>query len=140
MTQVFFYHGASDKVAAASALISGAWAKGKPMVVYAPDKPVADSIDRLLWTRDPLSFVPHCRANAPVAAETPILITDHLENPPQTDRLMNLSRDIPAAYERFHSLIEVVGQEEDERQAARERVRFYKEQGCEVRYFDLNDR
>ncbi|MCA1938158.1 MAG: DNA polymerase III subunit chi [Dechloromonas sp.] len=140
MTQVFFYHGASDKIAAACALIGGAWAKRKPMLVYAPDKPVADSVDRLLWTRDQLSFVPHCRADAPYADETPILIADKLDKVAQTERLMNLSREIPAAYQRFQSLIEVVGQDEDERQAARERVRLYKEQGCEVRYFDLNDR
>lgn len=140
MTQVFFYHGASDKIAAACALISGAWAKRKAMLVYAPDQPVADSIDRLLWTRDQLSFIPHCRADSPLAAETPILIADRLEQVAQTERLMNLSSEIPAAYQRFQSLIEVVGQEEEERQAARERVRFYKEQGCEVRYFDLNDR
>jgi len=140
LTQVFFYHGASDKIAAACALISGAWAKRKAMLVYAPDQPVADSIDRLLWTRDQLSFIPHCRADSPLAAETPILIADRLEQVAQTERLMNLSSEIPAAYQRFQSLIEVVGQEEEERQAARERVRFYKEQGCEVRYFDLNDR
>ncbi|WP_028994657.1 DNA polymerase III subunit chi [Azonexus hydrophilus] len=140
MTQVFFYHGASDKIAAACALIGGAWAKRKPMLVYAPDQAVADSVDRLLWTRDQLSFVPHCRADAPHADETTILIAVKLDKIAQTERLMNLSRDIPAAYQRFQSLIEVVGQDEDERLAARERVRLYKEQGCEVRYFDLNDR
>jgi DNA polymerase III subunit chi len=140
LTQVFFYHGASDKIAAACALISGAWAKRKAMLVYAPDQPVADSVDRLLWTRDQLSFIPHCRADSPLAAETPILIADRLEQVAQTERLMNLSNEIPNAYQRFQSLIEVVGQEEEERQAARERVRFYKEQGCDVRYFDLNDR
>ena len=68
MTQVFFYHGASDRIAAACALIGGAWAKRKPLLVYAPDKPVAESIDRLLWTRDQLSFIPHCRADSPLAA------------------------------------------------------------------------
>ena len=140
MTQVFFYHGASDKIAAACALISGAWAKRKAMLVYAPDQPVADSVDRLLWTRDQLSFIPHCRADSPLAAETTILIADKLDKVAQTERLMNLSSEIPAAYQRFQSLIEVVGQEDEERQAARERVRFYKEQGCDVRYFDLNDR
>jgi DNA polymerase III subunit chi len=140
LTQVFFYHGASDKIAAACALISGAWAKRKAMLVYAPDQPVADSVDRLLWTRDQLSFIPHCRADSPLAAETPILIADRLEQVAQTERLMNLSNEIPNAYQRFQSLIEVVGQQDEERQAARERVRFYKEQGCDVRYFDLNDR
>jgi len=140
LTKVFFYHGASDKIAAACALISGAWTKRRPILVYAPDPAVADGIDRLLWTRDQLSFVPHCRADSPLATETPILIADRLDRIAQDERLMNLSNEIPRAYERFQSLIEVVGQDEDERQAARERVRQYKMQGCEVSYFDLKDR
>jgi len=140
LTKVFFYHGASDKIAAACALIAGAWAKRKPILVYAPDRAVADGVDRLLWTRDQLSFVPHCRADSPLAAETPILIADRLDGIAQDERLMNLSNEVPRAYERLQSLIEVVGQEESERLAARERVRYYKEQGCEVSYFDLKDR
>ena len=140
MTQVFFYHGASDRIAAACALIGGAWAKCKPLLVYAPDKPVAESIDRLLWTRDQLSFIPHCRADSPLAAETPILIAERLAADAGGERLMNLGNAIPQGFERFASLIEVVGQADDERQAARERVHQYKSLGCEVRYFDLSDR
>ena len=140
MTQVFFYHGAADKIAAACALLSGAYAKKKPMLVYAREKEVASSLDRMLWTHAALSFVPHCRADSPLAAETPILITDTLESIAQDERLMNLSREIPPGFSRFQSLIEVVGQDEDYRTAARDRVKLYKERGCDVRYFDLSDR
>lgn len=140
MTQVFFYHGAADKVAAACALLSGAYAKKKPVLVYALEKEVASGVDRMLWTNSALSFVPHCRADSPLAAETPILITDTLETVPQEERLMNLSREIPPGFSRFQSLIEVVGQEESDRSAARDRVKFYKDSGHEVRYFDLGDR
>lgn len=140
MTQVFFYHGASDKIAAACALLSGAYAKKKPMLVYALDDEVASGIDRMLWTHAALSFVPHCRADSPLAAETPILIADKLDSLPQDERLMNLSREIPPGFSRFQSLIEVVGQDEADRTAARERVKFYKDRGYEVRYFDLADR
>ncbi|AXS79378.1 DNA polymerase III subunit chi [Dechloromonas sp. HYN0024] len=140
MTQVFFYHGAADKIAAACALLSGAYAKKKPMLVYALDNAVASGVDRTLWTHSALSFVPHCRADSPLAAETPILITDNLESIPQDERLMNLSQEIPPGFSRFESLIEVVGQEENDRAAARDRVKFYKDRGYEVRYFDLSDR
>jgi len=140
LTEVFFYHGASDKIAAACALLSGAYAKKKPMLVYALEPEVANGIDRMLWTNAALSFVPHCRADSPLAAETPILITDTLETIPQDERLMNLSQEIPPGFSRFHSLIEVVGQDENDRLAARDRVKFYKDRGYEVRYFDLNDR
>lgn len=140
MTQVFFYHGAADKIAAACALLSGAYAKKKPVLVYALENAIASSIDRMLWTHSALSFVPHCRADSPLAAETPILITDKLETLPQDERLMNLSQEIPPGFSRFESLIEVVGREEDDRAAARDRVKFYKDRGYEVRYFDLSDR
>lgn len=140
MTQVFFYHGASDRVAAACALLSGAYAKKKPMLVYATEPEVAGSIDRMLWTHSALSFVPHCRADSPLAAETPILITDNLDSIQQDERLMNLSQDIPPGFSRFESLIEVVGQDEEDRSAARDRVKFYKDRGYEVRYFDLSNR
>jgi DNA polymerase-3 subunit chi len=140
LTQVFFYHGAADKIAAACALLSGAYAKKKAMLVYANENAVASSVDRMLWTHSALSFVPHCRADSPLAAETPILITDKLETIHQDERLMNLSQEIPPGFSRFQSLIEVVGQEETDRATARDRVKFYKEQGCEVRYFDLSDR
>ncbi|HXE37712.1 MAG TPA: DNA polymerase III subunit chi [Azonexus sp.] len=137
---MFFYHGAADKIAAACALLGGAYAKKKPMLVFAPDSAIASSLDRMLWTNSALSFVPHCRADSPLAAETPILITDTLESIAQDERLMNLSQVTPPGFSRFQSLIEVVGQEEEERSAARERVKFYRDRGYEVRYFDLSER
>lgn len=140
MTQVFFYHGAADRIAAACALLGGAYAKRKPMLVYAPDRAVAQGIDRMLWTHPALGFVPHCASDSPLAAETPILIADDLTNIAQDERLMNLSRDIPPGFARFQNLIEVVGQDEADRLAARDRVKFYKERGYEVRYFDLSNR
>ena len=140
MTQVFFYHGATDKIAAACALLSGAYAKKKPVLVYATENAVANNIDRMLWTHSALSFVPHCRSDSPLAAATPIVITDKLDTIRQDERLMNLSPEIPPGFSRFQSLIEVVGQEENDRVAARDRVKFYKDRGYEVRYFDLGDR
>lgn len=137
MTQVFFYHGAADKLAAAAALLAKAWAQRKAVLVYAPEPGLSADLDRLLWTQAATGFVPHVRADSPLAAETPILITATLDQPPQEERLMNLGRDIPPNFSRFSSLIEVVGEEEDDRLAARDRVKFYKDRGYEVRYFNL---
>lgn len=140
MTQVFFYHGASDRLAAACALLGGAHAKRKPVLVYSVDNALAAHLDRMLWTHSALGFVPHCRIDSPLADETPILITDSLVNPPQEERLMNLSHEPPPGFSRFQRLIEVVGQDEDDRNVARARVKAYKESGCEIQYFDLSKR
>ena len=140
MTQITFLHGARDRLQAVAAWLAHAGGEVGPVLVYVPDRERAEQLDRLLWTHAATGFVPHCRANDKLAAETPILITDSLEAVAQEERLMNLSREIPPGFSRFESLIEVVGQEENDRAAARDRVKVYKERGCEVRYFDLSDR
>ncbi|MBS1188363.1 MAG: polymerase chi subunit, HolC [Rhodocyclaceae bacterium] len=140
MTQVFFYHGAADKLAAACSLLGKSCAQKKPVLVYAPQPDVANLLDRLLWTQPALGFVPHCRADSALADETPILIADSLERLPQDQRLMNLGPAVPPGFSRFQSLIEVVGQDDEDRNAARDRVKFYRDRGYEVRYFDLSGR
>lgn len=137
MTKVYFYHGAPDKIAAACGLLGKAYAQCKPVLVYAPEPQVAADLDRRLWTQSALSFIPHCRSDSPLASETPILVADRLDNVPNEERLMNLGQDVPPGFSRFQSLIEVVGQEEADRLAARERVRFYKERGYTIQFFDL---
>lgn len=140
MTQIFFYHNASDRLAAAAALIGKAAAQKKRLLVYAPDREVADSIDRHLWTQQPTGFVAHVRSSSPLASETPVVIADQLDSLTQDERLFNLSADIPPGFSRFTSVIEVVGQEATERQAGRDRVKYYKDRGYEVQFIDLAEK
>jgi len=138
LTQIYFYHNAADRIAAASALIGKAFLQNKALLVYAPDPEVAGALDRHLWMVPPTGFIAHVRGNSPLAGETPVLIADKLENLdglPQ--RLINLSGEIPPGFSRFASVIEVVGQADDERLAGRKRVKFYKDRGYEIQYFDL---
>ena len=137
MTQIFFYHNAADRIAAAAALIGKALMQKKSLLVYAPDAEVAGQIDRQLWLQPPTGFLPHVRNTSPLASETPVVITDELESPAHNERLFNLSEAIPGAFSRFASVIEVVGQNESERQAGRERVRYYKDRGYAIKFIDL---
>lgn len=137
MTQIFFYHGAADRIAAAAGLIAKACAQKKPLLVYAPDPAVAGALDRALWINNPIGFVPHVRADSPLAAETPVLIADNLEQPAQDERLLNLSGEVPPGFSRFSSVIEVVSEEPEVRQPARERFKFYKDRGYEIQTLDL---
>jgi DNA polymerase-3 subunit chi len=138
LTQIFFYHNAADRIAAAVALIGKAFAQKKAMLVYAPDAEVAGTLDRQLWMHPPTGFIPHVHADSALAAETPVLITSQLDSLPQDERLINLSAEVPPGFSRFTSVIEVVGQHDDERLAGRERVKFYKDRGYEIKYFDLS--
>ena len=140
MTQIFFYHNAADRISATAALISKAFAQKKALLVFAPDAELASVLDRHLWMHPPTGFVAHVRGDSPLAAETPIVITDSLESVPQNERLFNLSAEVPPGFSRFTSVIEVVGRSDDERLAARERVKFYKDRGYEIKFFDFAEK
>lgn len=140
MTQIFFYHNAADRIAAAAALIGKAAMQKKAMLVYAPDAEIASALDRQLWTQPPTGFIPHVRSDSPLVNETPVVISSDLASPPHHERLFNLSAEIAPGFSSFTSVIEVVGQEDQERLAGRERVKFYKDRGYEIKYFDLAEK
>jgi DNA polymerase-3 subunit chi len=140
LTRIFFYHNAANRIAAAVALLGKACRQGKAVLVYAPDAELAETLDRQLWISPPTGFIPHVRDTSPLAAETPIVITADSAASAQNERLLNLSFEVPPAFSRFASTIEVVGMGDDSRLAARERVRFYKDRGYAIQYFDLAEK
>lgn len=108
------------------------------MLVYVPDAEQAARLDRMLWTQPALSFVPHCRCDAPLAAETPILLTDRLDDPAQESCLLNLSDDLPPSFSRFEHLVEIVSTDDTDRLPARERFKFYRERGYAIESRDIS--
>lgn len=140
MTRIFFYHNAAHRLAAAVALLGKAYRQGKAVWVYAPDAEIAETLDRQLWITPPTGFLPHVRDTSPLAAETPIVITAGTMASARNERLLNLSAEVPPAFSRFESLIEVVGPDDGEKREARERVRFYKDRGYAIQYFDLAEK
>jgi DNA polymerase-3 subunit chi len=138
LTKVFFYHDAASRLASAVSLLGRTFRQGKAILVYAPDARLAETLDRQLWITPPTGFIPHVRGTSPLASETPIVITADVAASTQSERLLNFSAEVPPAFSRFASLIEVVGLDDDERREARERVRFYKDRGYAIQFFDLS--
>lgn len=85
MTQIFFYHNVGDRIGAAAALIGKAFMQRKALLIFAPDHEVAGALDRHLWIHPPTGFIPHVRGNSPLAEETPVVIADDIESPPQNE-------------------------------------------------------
>lgn len=140
MTKVFFYHNVQDRLGAACSLLAKLCAQKKECTVFAPLPERYQTLDRLLWTHAPLSFLPHCDARAALAAETPILLAQELTAPRQRQRLLNLDDAIPPNFMHFANVLELVSQNEADRQHARQRFRDYKAQGCEIVSVDMAGR
>jgi DNA polymerase-3 subunit chi len=137
MTRIDFYSNADPKLQVACQLVAKVIREHLQVVVYAPDHDTARSVDRLLWTYQAIGFVPHCLASDPLAAETPVVIAFDDSEAAHYRVLLNLHVDSPPAFSRFERLVDLVGSDEDDRQRARSRFRFYRDRGYEIHHHDL---
>ncbi len=138
MTSIDFYFNAGDRLDVACRLAGKALQQKKRVLIYAPQPEIALKVDRLLWTSQAVSFLPHCAAHDPLAAETPVLIaTDDSAPAHACEVLLNLSAECPPFFERHERLLEIVSQADEERSAGRTRFKFYRDRGYEIRNHDL---
>ena len=139
MTQIDFYTNVADKLNTACRIASKAYSLGRKIMIYCPDADVAKRLDRSLWTLPPTSFVPHCSAGDALASITPIIVDFRGDTPAHDQVLVNLRAEWPPFFGRFERLIEIVSREEEDRQLARERFKFYRDRGYDIRTHDLRE-
>jgi DNA polymerase-3 subunit chi len=137
VTRIDFYLDADDRLRVACRVAAKAAAQAHKVVIYAPDGETARAIDRMLWITPPTAFLPHVTSDHRLAGETPVVIARDAEALLHDDVLINLGNCEPASFARFGRLIEIVGRDEDDKQAARGRYRFYRDRGYEIRTHKL---
>jgi len=138
VTSIDFYFNAEDRLSVACRLAGKALLQKKRVLIFAPQPELAQRVDRMLWTAQAVSFIPHCAAHDALAAETPVLIaTDDAAPAAACEVLLNLSNECPPFFERHERLLEIVSHDETERSAGRARFKFYRDRGYEIRNHDL---
>lgn len=143
MTDVAFHFNVPDKLGYTCRLLRKVYASGGPVgVVGAPEALAA--LDTQLWSFSALDFIPHClsSAAAPMLAATPIVLAERCADlPPHLAEdgavLVHLGAEVPAGFERFERLIELVATDDADRAQARTRWRYYAERGYAIRRHDL---
>ncbi|MDP2783928.1 MAG: DNA polymerase III subunit chi [Sulfurimicrobium sp.] len=138
MTQIDFYTHVQDKQLLACKLSAKALEQGLRVLILTPDESAAASMDQMLWRVPATGFLPHCRARAPLAAVTPVIVDCDPGELTHDQVLLNLGSERPAFFSRFQRLIEIVTTDEADRLAARERFRFYRDRGYEIRSHDMS--
>lgn len=144
MTRIDFAFGAQDRLRMACEVIRKHYLAGRELVIYTQDKQKLARFDRLLWGFDATAFIPHVSADDPLAGQTAVLLTS-TEPVPPTDKgtkykpwLINLDLNCPPGAERFERVLEIVSNHDDDKQAARERWRQYKEAGHDLHAHDIS--
>jgi DNA polymerase-3 subunit chi len=141
MTEVAFHFNAPDTWAYACRLLRKATHAGARVVVVAEGEGVSH-LDSLLWTFSPLEFIPHCCWPAsPPEVQASAVVLCHALTRELLDThhqvLVNLGGAVPAGFESFERVIEVVSLDEADRQAARARWKHYADRGYSITRHDL---
>lgn len=138
MTQIDFYFHVEDKLRTACALSAKAYARGLRVLAFCPDPEVTRKFSRMLWSAPATGFIPHCTPDDPLAGMTPVIVDHDGSNLLHDQVLVNLRQEWPPFFSRFQRLVEIVSLDEEDRRLARERFRFYRDRGYEIRSHDMS--
>ena len=138
MTAIEFHVNVSDKLHYSCRLLRKAYRSGANAVVTATPELLLQ-LDKVLWIYSSTEFLPHCRSDSAAAttAATPILLAEQLDVYPPGSVLINLGLQVPGGFERFERFIEVASSSEDDRLAARERWKHYRDRGYALKRHEL---
>lgn len=93
-------------------------------------------LDELLWTFSQGSFLPHrtlIDADGSDQGEPIVIGCGHEPQNERWDLMINLAAEVPEFFSQFHRVAELVDSAEDVRAAGRERFRYYRDRGYELR-------
>jgi DNA polymerase III subunit chi len=87
------------------------------------------SLDELLWTYDERSFIPHqvCRDEQPLDPATPVHLIAECSAMPAADLLVNLAHRVPAQWQQYPRIAEIIDADEERRRQGRERFKVYRD-------------
>ncbi|MFD1711738.1 DNA polymerase III subunit chi [Ottowia sp. GY511] len=137
MTEVAFHFNVPDRLGYACRLLRKAYATGGRTVVVGSAEQI-HALDTALWTFSALDFIPHARASAPpeTLAHTPVVLATDAQEVEGAQIMVHLGETVPAGFERFERLIELVGTDQAGRAHARQRWRHYADRGYEIKRHD----
>lgn len=133
MSDVEFHTQAPEKLLYACRLLRKAAASAARVLVTA-DAATLAQLDQQLWAFSSTEFVPHCFDDAPaqVLDSSPIVLTPALPEKAEQTILLNLGSVVPAGFEQFARIIEIVSEDEDDKRQARSRWKHYAASGCQL--------
>ena len=138
MTEVTFYLSskAGDGVRQALAwrIADKAMKQGRLVYIHCRNEEHARQLDRQFWQAPKTGFLPHAIHHE---GQAPVILGHNGDPGEHHDVLINLTDHVPDFASRFQRVAEMISGAEPERQAGRDRFRFYRERGFPVTTHEL---
>jgi DNA polymerase III subunit chi len=109
-------------------LTEKAYLKDLKIVIVSDALADAQALDELLWTFNDRSFIPHkvCLDEQSVDPATAVHLTVETALP-TADLLVNLAQRLPAQFQRYARIAEVIDADEERKRLGRERFKAYRD-------------
>jgi len=138
VTKVDFYTGSTDKLRTACQLSHKAIQSGLRAVISVPDAVTAEALDKLLWHYPAVAFIPHCFSDSSEAEQVPVLLNHGGDKFPHHDLMISLHSECLPFFSRFDRVIEIISNDAEDSRLGRDRYKFYRDRGYELRHIDLS--
>lgn len=135
MTRIIFYLNVANRARFLNRFLHRKVFMPRQTALIYGSEAALQEVDRALWEEH---FLPHQRLQNADAA-TPIVLTSEAPPPEHAcDILISLAPEVPTAFAfRFVAFVDVVGTSDAEKVAARERYRYFKENGYSPEVIDM---
>ena len=131
MTEVAFYTNVLDETRLIGKLIYKAQTVGRKLHISVRNEQHGEKIAKNLYEIEPASFFGISSSPHDVHDLTSAIISDTSDYG-HNDIIINLTPEIPDNFSAFKRVIEIVSQDEDNINAARNRYRWYKDRGYSI--------
>ena len=139
MTEVDFYILSQEDAQArqefACRIADKAFRQGRSVYIHTAGEQAGKSLDQLLWSFRPQSFLPHSLQGA--TDSEPVFIGWGDDPGDHNDVLINLDLKVPTFVGRFSRVTEVVVQAPEVRDPLRQSAKYYKDRGYPVKFNKL---
>ncbi len=105
----------------------------KPIYIHFDSESEAKEFDSLLWTFRQESFVPHTISGHPEQEKTPVIIGWGNNQIETAEALINVSQEIPEVSKSTSKIHEIVSNDENKKNKAREKWKVYKTNGSIIK-------
>jgi len=118
-------------------LIEKDYKKQHRIFIHTDTIQMAHQVDELLWTYRDDSFLPHNLYGEGPTPAPPIQIGCNTVPQHHHDILINLSLEVPAFYQQFNRILEIVPHTIDHKNQARAHYKFYRNAGLTIETHSL---
>ena len=145
VTEVAFHFNIPERLRYVSRLLRKAVVHSESVVLVAAPE-VLQQVDHLLWQLAPTEFIGHCLLAQPEQAQSAearharLWLMSDVSQCERHDVLVSLLPEVPAGFEQFARLIEVVTLDEQDRTQARLRWKHYTSRGYQIVRHDVQVR